>query len=129
MQGLAPEDALSPKPDTRRYECEAEDRLIGMTTPDGTCWCYRYGPLGAARGDFAWRKTVKRLTALPSRSASKVRRTLPSASDGVGGAQTSGRQEVVHGGQSVQEGSERVGGLSRGGCRPPAGRCCTRRCE
>ncbi|MFF5367172.1 hypothetical protein [Streptomyces sp. NPDC013187] len=50
-------------PDTRRYEWDAENRLIGMTTPDGTRWRYRYGPLAAARRDFAWRKTAKRLTA------------------------------------------------------------------
>ncbi|MEU9223782.1 RHS repeat domain-containing protein [Streptomyces massasporeus] len=31
--------------DTRRYEWDAEDRLIGMTTPDGTRWRYRYRPL------------------------------------------------------------------------------------
>ncbi|SMQ20817.1 YD repeat-containing protein [Streptomyces sp. Ag82_O1-12] len=44
MQSLAPEDALSPKPDTMRYEWDAEDRLIGMTTPDGTRWRYQVRP-------------------------------------------------------------------------------------
>ncbi|MEU2749769.1 RHS repeat domain-containing protein [Streptomyces collinus] len=78
MQGLAPEGALCLRPDTRRYEWDAEDRIVGMTTPDGARWRYRYCPLGAARRD----------------------------------AQTSGRQEVVHGEQPVQEGSERGGGLS-----------------
>ncbi|QIJ62110.1 putative T7SS-secreted protein [Streptomyces sp. JB150] len=42
---------LSRKPDTWRYEWDAEDRLTGVTTPDGTRWRYRYDPLG--------RRTVK----------------------------------------------------------------------
>ncbi len=37
---------LSRKPDTWRYEWDAEDRLISVTTPDGTRWRYRYDPLG-----------------------------------------------------------------------------------
>ncbi|MCL2731844.1 MAG: DUF6531 domain-containing protein [Actinomycetia bacterium] len=37
---------LSHKPDTWRYEWDAEDRLTGVTTPDGTRWRYRYDPLG-----------------------------------------------------------------------------------
>ncbi|MGW3060519.1 putative T7SS-secreted protein [Streptomyces goshikiensis] len=37
---------LSRKPDTWRYEWNAEDRLVGVTTPDGTRWRYRYDPLG-----------------------------------------------------------------------------------
>ncbi|MFK4068822.1 DUF6531 domain-containing protein [Streptomyces sp. NPDC029674] len=37
---------LSRKPDTWRYEWDAEDRLIGTVTPDGTRWRYRYDPLG-----------------------------------------------------------------------------------
>ncbi|MFJ7264944.1 putative T7SS-secreted protein [Streptomyces globosus] len=37
---------LSRKPDTWRYEWNAEDRLVGLTTPDGTSWRYRYDPLG-----------------------------------------------------------------------------------
>ncbi|MEV7197878.1 DUF6531 domain-containing protein [Streptomyces sp. NPDC093510] len=37
---------LSRKPDTWRYEWDAEDRLIGTVTPDGACWRYRYDPLG-----------------------------------------------------------------------------------
>ncbi|KIF69097.1 type IV secretion protein Rhs [Streptomyces sp. AcH 505] len=37
---------LSRTPDTWRYEWDAEDRLIGVTTPDGTRWRYRYDPLG-----------------------------------------------------------------------------------
>ena len=37
---------LSRKPDTWRYEWDAEDRLTAVTTPDGTTWRYRYDPLG-----------------------------------------------------------------------------------
>ncbi|MFK4106391.1 RHS repeat-associated core domain-containing protein, partial [Streptomyces sp. NPDC019531] len=37
---------LSRKPDTWRYEWDAEDRLTSVTTPDGTTWRYHYDPLG-----------------------------------------------------------------------------------
>ncbi|GAA0466283.1 putative T7SS-secreted protein [Streptomyces sp. NPDC046215] len=37
---------LSRKPDTWRYEWDAEDRLTSVVTPDGTRWRYRYDPLG-----------------------------------------------------------------------------------
>ncbi|MFF4433159.1 putative T7SS-secreted protein [Streptomyces sp. NPDC001513] len=37
---------LSRKPDTWRYEWDAEDRLMALTTPDGTLWTYAYDPLG-----------------------------------------------------------------------------------
>ncbi|MEU4732166.1 putative T7SS-secreted protein [Streptomyces sp. NPDC023588] len=37
---------LSRKPDTWRYEWDAEDRLTAVTTPDGTVWRYAYDPLG-----------------------------------------------------------------------------------
>ncbi|MFF4405327.1 putative T7SS-secreted protein [Streptomyces sp. NPDC001404] len=37
---------LSRKPDTWRYEWDAEDRLRAVTTPDGTRWRYLYDPLG-----------------------------------------------------------------------------------
>ncbi|MEU2135062.1 putative T7SS-secreted protein [Streptomyces sp. NPDC018352] len=37
---------LSRKPDTWRYEWDAEDRLAAVITPDGTRWRYRYDPLG-----------------------------------------------------------------------------------
>ncbi|WP_093637933.1 DUF6531 domain-containing protein [Streptomyces sp. 2224.1] len=37
---------LSKKPDTWRYEWDAEDRLTACTTPDGTRWTYTYDPLG-----------------------------------------------------------------------------------
>ncbi|MFD7233609.1 putative T7SS-secreted protein [Streptomyces sp. NPDC059881] len=43
---------LSRKPDTWRYEWDAEDRLTAVTTPDGTLWRYGYDPLG--------RRTYKR---------------------------------------------------------------------
>ncbi|MEU6255328.1 DUF6531 domain-containing protein [Streptomyces sp. NPDC047043] len=37
---------LSRKPDTWHYTWDAEDRLTSVITPDGTCWRYRYDPLG-----------------------------------------------------------------------------------
>ncbi|MCZ4083353.1 putative T7SS-secreted protein [Streptomyces antarcticus] len=37
---------LSRKPDTWRYDWDAEDRLRSVTTPDGTTWCYLYDALG-----------------------------------------------------------------------------------
>ncbi|WP_216209336.1 DUF6531 domain-containing protein [Amycolatopsis aidingensis] len=63
---------LSAKPDTWRYEWDAEDRLTSVTTPEGTRWRYRYDPLGrriakqrlAADGtvaeqvDFTWDGTT-----------------------------------------------------------------------
>ncbi|MEU9010992.1 putative T7SS-secreted protein [Streptomyces sp. NPDC048479] len=60
---------LSRKPDTWRYEWDAEDRLASVIIPDGTHWRYQYDPLGrrtakqrfAANGqaiveqvDFVW---------------------------------------------------------------------------
>ncbi|MEU5974031.1 DUF6531 domain-containing protein [Streptomyces sp. NPDC047315] len=37
---------LSRKPETWRYAWDAEDRLVGVVTPDGARWRYRYDPLG-----------------------------------------------------------------------------------
>ncbi|KAB8164524.1 hypothetical protein FH609_017490 [Streptomyces sp. 3MP-14] len=37
---------LSKKPETWRYEWDAEDRLVRAITPDGARWHYRYDPLG-----------------------------------------------------------------------------------
>lgn len=37
---------LSKKPDTWRYEYDAEDHLTSCVTPDGTVWRYAYDPLG-----------------------------------------------------------------------------------
>ncbi|MGV9282898.1 DUF6531 domain-containing protein [Streptomyces sp. NPDC003730] len=60
---------LSRRPDTWRYEWDAEDRLTAVVTPDGTRWQYGYDPLGrrttklrlsedgrsvVERVDFAW---------------------------------------------------------------------------
>ncbi|WP_079405221.1 putative T7SS-secreted protein [Streptomyces sp. 3211] len=36
---------LSRKPDTWRYKWDAEDRLVGVTAPDGTRWRYAYDAL------------------------------------------------------------------------------------
>ncbi|WP_217161601.1 DUF6531 domain-containing protein [Streptomyces sp. AC512_CC834] len=43
---------LSRKPDTWRYEWDAEDRLVQVTTPDGTHWRYTYDPLGRRTAKF-----------------------------------------------------------------------------
>jgi RHS repeat-associated protein len=37
---------LSRKPETWQYSWDADDRLVAVTTPDGTVWRYRYDPLG-----------------------------------------------------------------------------------
>ncbi|MCW8379504.1 DUF6531 domain-containing protein [Streptomyces justiciae] len=37
---------LSRKPDVWRYDWDAQDRLTGVTVPDGSAWRYRYDPLG-----------------------------------------------------------------------------------
>ncbi|MEU2778986.1 DUF6531 domain-containing protein [Streptomyces sp. NPDC007162] len=37
---------LSRKPDVWRYRWDSQDRLIGVTTPDGTDWAYEYDPFG-----------------------------------------------------------------------------------
>ncbi|TDC24476.1 hypothetical protein E1265_09555 [Streptomyces sp. 8K308] len=37
---------LSRKPDIWRYTWDGEDRLVSVTTPDGTVWRYRYDPFG-----------------------------------------------------------------------------------
>ncbi|MEW2302232.1 DUF6531 domain-containing protein [Streptomyces sp. NPDC006655] len=37
---------LSRKPDVWRYRWDSQDRLIGVTTPDGTEWAYEYDPFG-----------------------------------------------------------------------------------
>ncbi|MYX07807.1 hypothetical protein GTW98_13500 [Streptomyces sp. SID8375] len=37
---------LSGKPDTWRYEWDAEDHLLSCTTPNGVLWRYTYDPLG-----------------------------------------------------------------------------------
>ncbi|MFD8479561.1 DUF6531 domain-containing protein [Kitasatospora sp. NPDC059673] len=37
---------LSRKPDTWQYTWDAEDRLVAVTTPDGTRWRYLYDPFG-----------------------------------------------------------------------------------
>jgi RHS repeat-associated protein len=43
---------LSRKPDTWRYEWDAEDRLTACTTPDGTRWVYTYDALGRRTGKY-----------------------------------------------------------------------------
>ncbi|MER7908938.1 putative T7SS-secreted protein [Streptomyces sp. NPDC096068] len=45
---------LSRKPDTWRYEWDAEDRLLALTTPDGTRWTYAYDPLGRRIAKRRW---------------------------------------------------------------------------
>ncbi|MGD6745400.1 DUF6531 domain-containing protein [Streptomyces sp. BH106] len=43
---LRQKQRLSKKPDTWRYEWDAEDHLTACTTPDGTRWQYTYDPTG-----------------------------------------------------------------------------------
>jgi RHS repeat-associated protein len=59
---------ISRKPDTWRYQWNADSRMAGVTTPDGTTWRYRYDPFGrriakqrltgdgsiAEQTDFTW---------------------------------------------------------------------------
>ncbi|MFD3678926.1 putative T7SS-secreted protein [Streptomyces sp. NPDC058613] len=51
---------LSRKPDTWRYEWDAQDRLVMVTTPDGAVWRYLYDGLG--------RRIAKRRLAADGRS-------------------------------------------------------------
>ncbi|MFI7705829.1 RHS repeat-associated core domain-containing protein [Nonomuraea sp. NPDC049480] len=61
---LRQKKGLSSKPRTWHYSWDADDRLIGVVTPDGTAWRYLYDPLGrriakervggTGRVDFAW---------------------------------------------------------------------------
>ncbi|WP_131770725.1 DUF6531 domain-containing protein, partial [Candidatus Protofrankia californiensis] len=67
---LRQQKRLSAKPRTWRYTWDADDRLTGVTTPDGRRWRYLYDPFGrriakqslagtgaggvAERVDFAW---------------------------------------------------------------------------
>ncbi|MEU8979096.1 DUF6531 domain-containing protein [Streptomyces sp. NPDC048309] len=46
---------LSRKPDVWRYSWDSQDRLVGVTTPDGTKWAYEYDPFGRriAKRQFA----------------------------------------------------------------------------
>ncbi|WP_399888139.1 DUF6531 domain-containing protein [Streptomyces sp. BBFR51] len=37
---------LSRKPDVWRYTWDSQDRLVAVTTPDGTVWMYEYDPFG-----------------------------------------------------------------------------------
>ncbi|WP_289922374.1 DUF6531 domain-containing protein [Streptomyces sp. S.PB5] len=37
---------LSRRPDVWQYRWDGEDRLVGVTTPDGTRWAYEYDPFG-----------------------------------------------------------------------------------
>lgn len=55
---------LSRKPDTWRYAWDAEDRMSGVTTPDGTVWRYRYDALG--------RRTSKQRLTPPGEVAESV---------------------------------------------------------
>ncbi|PJE98252.1 type IV secretion protein Rhs [Streptomyces carminius] len=62
---------LSRKPETWRYEWDAEDRLVSATTPDGTRWRYRYDPLG--------RRTAKQRLAADGTVAEEIRFTWDGA--------------------------------------------------
>lgn len=62
---LRQQKRLSHKPNTWRYYWDADDRLVGCLTPDGTYWQYRYDPLGR-------RVRKQRLTPDRSRVAEQV---------------------------------------------------------
>ncbi|MCH0567596.1 RHS repeat domain-containing protein, partial [Streptomyces sp. MUM 2J] len=49
---LRQKSRLSRKPETWRYVWDTEDRLVEVTTPDGTCWRYTYDPLGRRTAKF-----------------------------------------------------------------------------
>ncbi|MGN9841530.1 RHS repeat-associated core domain-containing protein [Nonomuraea sp. H19] len=61
---LRQQKGLSSRPRTWRYTWDADDRLTGVTTPDGATWRYLYDPLGrrvakervngSERTDFVW---------------------------------------------------------------------------
>ncbi|MBE8519441.1 type IV secretion protein Rhs [Amycolatopsis sp. H6(2020)] len=99
---------LSAKPDTWRYRWDGDDRLVAVTTPDGTRWRYLYDPLGrriakqrmmqdgtvVEQTDFAWdgnvlveqisdntRATVWEHTPSGTRVLAQVERTKASAGD------------------------------------------------
>ncbi|OLR92378.1 DUF6531 domain-containing protein [Actinokineospora bangkokensis] len=45
---------LSRKPDTWHYQWDADDRLVGVRTPDGTRWSYLHDPLGRRIAKLRW---------------------------------------------------------------------------
>ncbi|WP_053174461.1 DUF6531 domain-containing protein [Nonomuraea sp. SBT364] len=65
---LRQKKSLSGRPRTWHYTWDSDDRLTGVTTPDGTRWHYLYDPLGrriakqradgTGRVDFVWDGTV-----------------------------------------------------------------------
>ena len=72
---------LSAKPDTWHYEWDAGDRLVGLRTPDGQRWRYRYDPFGrriakqrldgatvVEQIDFSWDGPVLAEQTSPSRT-------------------------------------------------------------
>ncbi|MEU8183481.1 DUF6531 domain-containing protein, partial [Micromonospora sp. NPDC049044] len=84
----------STKPSTWRYAWDSEDRLVAVTTPDGTRWRYRYDALGrrvakqrlgvdgavVEQVDFAWDGP---------RLVEQTRRDSDSGAGGGGGGKTS----------------------------------------
>jgi RHS repeat-associated protein len=71
---------ISRKPDTWHYHWDADSRMSGVTTPDGTTWRYRYDPFGrriakqrltgdgsiAEQTDFTWDGPVLAEQATPA---------------------------------------------------------------
>ena len=71
---------ISRKPDTWHYHWDADSRMTGVTTPDGTTWRYRYDPFGrriakqrltgdgsiAEQTDFSWDGPVLAEQATPA---------------------------------------------------------------
>ncbi|MFF4708841.1 DUF6531 domain-containing protein [Streptomyces sp. NPDC001288] len=82
---------LSRKPDTWRYEWDAEDRLVACTTPDGTLWTYDYDPLG--RRTAKHRMGPDRLTRVESVRFTWDATRLAEQIDGATGAVTTWEYE------------------------------------
>ena len=71
---------ISRKPDTWHYHWDADSRMAGVTTPEGTTWRYRYDPFGrriakqrltgdgsiAEQTDFSWDGPVLAEQATPA---------------------------------------------------------------
>ncbi|MFI7278003.1 putative adhesin [Streptomyces sp. NPDC049879] len=74
---------LSRKPETWRYEWDAEDRLTQVTTPDGTRWRYLYDPFDrrTAKQRLAADGTVAEQTTYAWSGSTLIEQTTTSAAD------------------------------------------------
>jgi RHS repeat-associated protein len=78
---------LSAKPETWRYEWDAEDRLTAVITPDRTRWQYRYDPLGrrVAKQRLAADGSVAEQTEFSWSGATLIEQTSRAGETGDGG--------------------------------------------